>query len=80
MTMIKGLIKDTTSGLCTKSKGIGLTVHEMLNVSCNIQAWNYRDTRVHNVHKVGPMKQVTKDLLSVCHRICQHQVVRNLYI
>ena len=48
-------------------------------VSCNIQ---HGDTDVPEctMSIIKPHVTVTKDLLSVCHRICQHQAVRNLYM
>ena len=48
-------------------------------VSCNIQ---YGNTEIPEctMSIIEPRVAVTKDLLSICHRICQHQAVRNLYM
>ena len=49
------------------------------NISCNIQNGN-PDTPECNMSIINPYPSVTNNLLSICHRICQHQAVRKLIL
>ena len=73
----EGLIKDT-SPVYVPSRWYQF--HQMqAKVPCKIQ---HGDTDVPEctISIIEPHVTVTKDLLSICHRICQHQAVRNLYM
>ena len=73
----EGLIKDT-SPVYVPSRWYQF--HQMqAKVSCKIQ---HGDTDVPEctISIIEPHITVTKDLLSICHRICQHQAVRNLHL
>ena len=50
-----------------------------LNIVCNIQH-ETTDIPECTMSIIDPDPSVTENLLSICHRICQHQTVRNLYI
>ena len=50
-----------------------------VNISCNIEP-GITDVPECTLSITKPAKTVTKNLLSICHKICQHQAVRNLYM
>ena len=73
----KGLIKDTTP-VYVPSRWYKF--HNIkANISCNIQ---HRNTEIPECTMIisRPNETVRKNLLSICHRIFQHQTVRNLYL
>ena len=49
------------------------------NISCNFQQLNI-DVPECTTLIINPDETVTKNLLSICHRICQHQTVKKLDI
>ena len=73
----EGLIKDTTP-VYVPSRWYWFD-NMKAKLSCNIQ---HRDTEIPEctMSIIGPYPSVTENLLSICHRICQHQAVRDLYI
>ena len=73
----EGLIKDTTP-VYVPSRWYWFRLMKA-KVSCNIQ---HGDTDVPEctISIIEPHITVTKDLLSICHRTCQHQTVRNLIL
>ena len=73
----EGLIKDT-SPVYIPSRWYSF-INMKAKVSCNIQQGD-TDVPVCTMSIIDPHITVTEDLLSVCHRICQHQAVKNLYL
>ena len=73
----EGLIKDT-SPVYIPSRWYSF-IKMKAKVSCNIQQGD-TDVPECTMSIIKPHVTVTKDLLSICHRICQHQAVRNLYM
>ena len=73
----QGLIKDTTQ-IYVPSRWYWFD-HVKEKLSCNIQYGNTEMPEC-TMKIIKPHVTVTKDLLSICHRICQLQAVRDLDI
>ena len=73
----EGLIKDTTP-VYVPSRWYWFYCMKA-NISCNIQHGKL-ETPECSMSIISSHRTKTKDLLSLCHRICQHQAVRNLYL